>query len=125
MLDEKIRKWQADPMNDKLMVDLAFALTAPLFEALLARLDGVSQWLMATFNLLLLYAQMVDGRMEVGPNYRRDEVREELKKTLDQALTLSKDLGLSNVSSAVSASGPGGIRTHDPRNAESRILPIK
>ena len=100
------------------MVVKAQALEMALWRGLMIRLSAEDKALFALYHLLFVYEKLMAGQMVLGPLMTNAELRDAMKKTLDQARFEVCRLGLeSSVSPGVSGSGPGGIRTHDPHNA--------
>jgi hypothetical protein len=117
MAEQEMVKWVDRPTDDGAMITAARELEQVLWKAVLARLSDEGQVLLAFYQLLFTYEKLVGGRLTPGPLMEMNEIRESMKKTLDQATFEAKRIGLSSVSTAEAVGGPGGIRTHDPHNA--------
>jgi len=117
MLVQLIDYWKQRPADDETMVRLSQELQPVLWREVLARLDDTGQRLYAMQQLLFIYEKLVHGQLKPGPVIELADVREHMKKTLNQAVTECNRLGLMSVSSAQGGGGPGGARTHDPHNA--------
>ena len=99
------------------MVLEAQELEMVLWRGLLNRLSAEDKTLFALYHLLFVYEKLMAGQLVPGPLMTADELRANMKKTLDQVRNEVSRLGLASVSSADAGGGPGGIRTHDPHNA--------
>lgn len=91
-------EWADRPTDDGAMIEESRRLQSILWNEILACLDDHGTLMFGLWQMLFLYEKLIGGQLLPGPHMDLLEIRESMKKTLDQAVTECT----------------GGARTHDP-----------